>query len=205
MDAALGLRAHSGWAALVALGRVGSELRLIERRRVELIDSGDEYWAKQPYHAADGLDRGAAHDVVQRGIASARRVALRQLKRVTDQLAALGHRTCACGVIVGGGMPGWSVDEILAVHFRMHKAEGELFCAALLHAAEACDLEAIAIPEKQLRERARAELHSTGAAIDAAIAALGKSVGPPWAKDQKTAMLAAWIALERATTARAPA
>jgi len=31
-------------------------------------------------------------------------------------------------------MPDWSTDEILAVHFRMHKAEGELFRDALVRA-----------------------------------------------------------------------
>ena len=37
-------------------------------------------------------------------------------------------------------MPDWSVEEILAVHFRMHKAEGVLFRDALVEAANACGL-----------------------------------------------------------------
>ena len=198
MDVALGLRAHAGWAALVAIGRADGELALVDRRRVELIEPGDEHWAKQPYHAAHGLDRNAAHDVVRRGIESARRVAQREVAREVGQLAAGGSRVRASGVLVGAGMPDWSVDDILAVHFRMHKAEGELFRAALLHACECCDLEAVAIPEKRLREQAADSLHLSGAAIDAALAALGKTAGRPWASDQKTAALAAWIALARA-------
>jgi hypothetical protein len=197
MDLALGLRAHSGWAALVALGCRDGEPVLVERRRIEMIDPGDAYWAKQPYHAAEGLDRSAAHDVVRRGIESAQRVARRELGRAAQALAANGHRARACGVLVGAGMPGWSVDEILSVHFRMHKAEGELFRSALLEAAEACDLATLAIPEKQLREHAQAALRRPGPAIDAALRALGRAAGPPWAADQKSAALAAWIAHAR--------
>jgi len=200
MDAALGLRAHSGWAALVAIGYDGREPALLDRCRVELIEAGDDHWAKQPYHAAHGLDRRAAHAVVHRGIESAHRVASRELARAAATLARSGHRVCACGVLVGTApMPAWSVDEILAVHFRMHKAEGELFRSALLHAAESCDLAATAIPECELREHANSSLRRSGAAIDAAIAALGASAGRPWAKDQKLSALAAWIALARST------
>ena len=34
------------------------------------------------------------------------------------------NEVAACAVLVGQSMPDWSVEEILAVHFRMHKAEG---------------------------------------------------------------------------------
>jgi hypothetical protein len=37
-------------------------------------------------------------------------------------------------------MPNWSTDEILAVHVRMHKAEGALFRDVLVAGARACDL-----------------------------------------------------------------
>jgi hypothetical protein len=199
MDVAFGLRAHSGWAALVTIGRgARQEIAMVDRRRLELIEPGDEHWARAPYHAAEGLARDDAHAMVQRGIESARRIAIRELKRLAADAAAQGHRARACGVLAGSGMPSWSVDEILAVHFRMHKAEGELFRGALLHGAEACDLAPVAILERELRDAAAAALHRPPAAIDAAIAALGRSAGPPWAADQKAAALVAWIALERA-------
>ena len=47
-------------------------------------------------------------------------------------------------------MPAWSVDEILAVHFRMHKAEGVLFREALAGAATKCGLRLVQVPEKEL-------------------------------------------------------
>ena len=195
MDVAFGLKAHSGWAALVALGREGRALRVVERSRVELTRPEDAYWAKQPYHAADGLAREDAHDVVRRGIASARELAASELRKTAEDAAAKGHAVRACAVLVGSPMPGWSVDEVLAVHFRMHKAEGELFRDALLRGGEACGLPTLPIPEKELARRAGSALRRSEAEIQEQLAALGKSAGSPWGRDQKDAALAAWIAL----------
>jgi hypothetical protein len=44
--AAIGIRAHSGWGALVALT---SELEVLERKRIDIIDRGVT-GAGQPYH-----------------------------------------------------------------------------------------------------------------------------------------------------------
>lgn len=185
---AFGLKAHSGWAALVAVAEERGALTVAARRRLELIDPADAHWSKQPYHAAEGLDPDEARDVVARGIAAARQIAARELRAAVEELQNEGRKVAACAVLLGAPMPAWSVDEILAVHFRMHKAEGELFRNALVRAAEACRIRFVGIPENALATRADAELHER-------IAALGKSVGPPWGKDQKEAALAAWLAL----------
>ena len=63
-----------------------------------------------------------------------------------------------CAVLVGEPMPDWSVDQILAVHFRMHKAEGVLFRKALVDAAVKAKLSVIRVPEKQLNDFAKKEL-----------------------------------------------
>jgi hypothetical protein len=93
-------------------------------------------------------------------------------------------------------MPDWTVDEILAVHFRMHKAEGVLFRDALAGAARSCRLKLLEVPEKQLDEQAERALATSVSSLRKTIASLGKSVGPPWGKDQKDAALAAMIALQ---------
>ena len=92
-------------------------------------------------------------------------------------------------------MPDWSIDEILAVHFRMHKAEGVLFPDALVKGARACGLNVIAIPEKRLNEYAERSLVRPMSTLMKKIETLGKSVGAPWGKDQKSAVLAAMIGL----------
>jgi hypothetical protein len=192
---ALGLKAHSGWAALVALAAPDGALTVVDRRRIELIDGADVFWAKQPYHAAEGLEPDDARDVVKRGIASARRLAVRELRAAVKRAREAKHEIAACAVLASDPMPDWSVAEILAVHFRMHKAEGVLFRDALARAAETCDLRLVSIREKGLVEHAERALAAPDARLSQTITELGKSVGAPWGADQKQAALAAWVGL----------
>jgi hypothetical protein len=92
-------------------------------------------------------------------------------------------------------MPDWSTDDILAVHFRMHKAEGVLFPEALCRAAKTCRLPFDTIPEKRLDKYAEDTLAQPLSKSIETIGNLGKTVGPPWGKDQKSAALAAILAL----------
>lgn len=186
MKVAFGMKAHSGWAALVVLGTPGGEPQVVDRCRMELVDKGDMPWAKQPYHAAERLNASAARDLVRRGIEAARRIAVREMRTALGRVSDAGHEVVACAVLVLDPMPEWTVDEILAVHFRMHKAEGVLFREALVLAARACDLKVHEIHEKKLDD------HPSRKTIDS----LRKSVGPPWGKDQKDASVAALIALQ---------
>jgi hypothetical protein len=192
---AFGLKAHSGWSVLIVLGVANGELQVLDRRRIELVETEEAHWAKQPYHAAEGLDRDSARDLVNRGVESARRVAVRELHAAVERARSSGHDLVGCAVLVPEPMPAWSTDEILAVHFRMHKAEGVLFPDALARAAVACGLSVLTIPEKQLNERAGEALATPASELIERIATLGKSVGAPWGKDQKNAALAAMIAL----------
>ena len=227
MKVAFGLKAHSGWAALVVLGESGGRLQVAERLRIELVESADASWAKQPYHAAEEIagakDRGlvmgdaesahrlavreltkgnpeSAHrlagELVRKGIASARRVAAAELRAAVRRARAAGREVVACAVLTGDPMPAWSVDEILAVHFRMHKAEGHLFRDALARGAVAAGLRLVRVPEKTLDQHAERTLEARAASLRRTIAALGKSAGPPWGRDQKDAALAALIALK---------
>jgi len=243
MKVAFGLKAHSGWAALVVLGESGGRLQVAERLRIELVESADASWAKQPYHAAEEIagakdrglvmgdaesahrlavreltkgDAGSAHrlavreltkgnpesahrlagELVRKGIASARRVAAAELRAAVRRARAAGREVVACAVLTGDPMPAWSVDEILAVHFRMHKAEGHLFRDALARGAVAAGLRLVRVPEKTLDQHAERTLEARAASLRRTIAALGKSAGPPWGRDQKDAALAALIALK---------
>jgi len=189
---AFGMKAHSGWAALVVVGRGDGDAIVLDRRRIELVD--DE-WARQPYHAAEELKPDRARDVVKRGVEQAHRIALREMRAALKRESDRANEVAACAVLVGEPMPDWTTDEILAVHFRMHKAEGVLFRDALVRAGEACGLRLVAIPEKHLTTRAQAALGAPASGLVRKVATLGKSVGPPWGKDQKDAALAALVAL----------
>jgi hypothetical protein len=195
MRVALGFKAHSGWAALVALGRAAGGLLVVDRRRIELADPADGEWARQPYHAAEGLPPARAKAVVERGVATARRMAAAELRRAVFRAKDAGHRVIGCGVLVGRPMPDWTVDEILAVHFRMHQAEGVLYRDVLIHAARTCKLPIVEAREQQISAEAARRLKRSASQLTEQVSALKSQVGAPWGKDQKDAALAAMVAL----------
>jgi hypothetical protein len=195
MKVAFGMKAHSGWAALVVIGQDDTGFVVIDRRRIELVE--DE-WAKQPYHAAENMKPDAARDLVKRGVQAARRIAIREMRAASKRERERKNDLTGCAVLVANPMPDWSVDEILAVHFRMHKAEGVLFRDALARAAKECGLKLFEIPEKLLMKYAESTLGTGASNLAKEIVILGKSAGPPWGKDQKDAALAALIALQSA-------
>src|SRR5579862_9040332 len=52
--AALGIRIHSGWGALVAVSHENGEIEILDRHRISITGTTDA-GASQPYHAARNL------------------------------------------------------------------------------------------------------------------------------------------------------
>jgi hypothetical protein len=183
MRAALGFRAHSGWAALVAVGGTFGAPRILERRRIVIADP-EMPGSKQPYHSAVGLSLPEAERFVKRAIDSSRSLAVEAITAARNSLQARGHEITACGVVVGSGKPLPALEKILAAHPLLHTAEGEMFREVLLCAARECEFQAIGVPQKDLDP-----------AVLKRIDSLGKLIGPPWTQDQKFATIAALMAL----------
>jgi hypothetical protein len=188
MNLALGWKAHSGWAALIAAGLQKGRLVVVERCRVGLID---EPWQKQPYHAAESLEIRQARALIAQGIAAVQQTAWREMTAAIARESASGHRVVSCAVLVGKPMPDWSVDDILAVHIRMHKAEGVLFQRALIEAARRCGLPLCEVNASSLEQL------GAGSEMPQQLQRIGKELGPPWGMDQKDAARGAYIALHR--------
>jgi hypothetical protein len=70
-----------------------------------------------------------------------------------------------------------------------------MFREVLVAGARACGVGLATLREKSALEDAAKKLGWTRATLDARIAALGRSAGPPWGKDQKEAAAAALVAL----------
>jgi hypothetical protein len=181
LKVAAAFKTHSGWAAVVVVAAAGDRYDVIERRRIELVDPEDAGWAKAVYHAVEGRELAVAERVVAKGIAAVRSVARRELVQLVERLRGAGHEPAGCGVLVGAPMPRYSVEDVLAVHVRMHQAEGAMFVDALCDAVEHAGVPLV-------RVAARDAEHEAGSHT---IAALGKRLGPPWAKDQRSAAVAA--------------
>ena len=77
MRVALGLKARTGRAILVAIG-APDPARVLQRTELKLLPSGDF----APYHAAEGLPSAAAHKRVDRSIAAAHRLAEEGIRRL---------------------------------------------------------------------------------------------------------------------------
>ena len=186
---ALGLKARTGRAIAVAIG--GEPPRVIDRAQMRLLPEG----AFAPYHVAEALAPGARQASVDRDVAVAHRLAEQGIRDAIGRLREAGHEVCACGVLAGAGMPDWTTDEIVAVHVRMHQAEGKLFRDVLVAGARACGLAPVALREKFAIDAAASSLGIARDEVEGRLATLGKSAGAPWGKDQKEAALAALAAL----------
>jgi len=189
--AAIGFKPRTGRAVLVVLVSEGANVEVLERAEVPLLPPGEF----ATYHAAEGLEPEAARKYVKGSIARAQRLATAAIRDAVKRCKAAGHEVAGCGVLVGTGMPEWTTDEILAVHVRMHKAEGELFRTVLVEGARECGLEPATLPDKTALDTAAKKLGLTRAKFDAQLAAIGKAAGPPWAQYQREAAAAALVAL----------
>jgi len=192
MRVALGLKARTGRAILVIVGVNGADFQVIERAELKLLPDG----AFAPYHAIEGLKPEAARKSLNSSIASAHRLAEVGMRNAVERIKNAGHEERGCCVLVGSGMPDWTTDEILAAHFRMHKAEGELFRKVLVESAAAIELKVTTLPHKSPFDAAVTTLGITRPQLDALVTALGKQAGPPWGQHQKEAAVAAIVALQ---------
>jgi len=188
MRTGLGFRAHSGWAAMVAVAGTIDAPRVLERRRIIVADP-ELTGSKQPYHAAAELPFPKAEQFVLERIESSRGLALEALSAAVKELRSRGHEVAGCGVVLGSGRALPALDGILASHALIHTAEGEMFREVLVWAARECRLPVTGVREKEL-----------DAGVLERIGSLGKLIGPPWTQDQKYATVAAFMALGRASS-----
>ncbi len=193
-SAAVGFRAHSGWAALVVLGGSPTSPTVVDRRRIEIADP-KVHGSKQPFHAAEPLDLKEAEKLIQRCADSTRYLALSAVRAVLDDVRKQGYEVVSCGLLQGSGRPLPGLLAILASHPLLHTAEGEFFREALVHASERCGLVVTRVRERELLERGSAAFRLPADKLQRRIAEMGQSIGPPWAQDQKQAALVAWLAL----------
>jgi hypothetical protein len=183
MRTALGFRAHSGWAALVAVAGTIDAPRVLERRRIVIADP-EMPGSKQPYHAAAELSFPQGEALVARAIESSRAWAVEAMSAAIKSFRSQGHEVAGCGIVLGSGLALPPLEKILASHAMIHTAEGEMFRDVLVWAAKECGLPVVVVREKSLDAASLKRIDS-----------LGKLIGPPWTKDQKYAAVAALMTL----------
>lgn len=191
---AIGIRVHSGWGALVAVsGKAGSEL-IQDRRRIEIIDP-QMAGAAQPYHFVEKLDLRAAEKHIARCAAMASRLALDGLREVASALRDRGCHLAGAAILLSSGRVLPDLPGILASHAMIHAAEGDFFRQAFREASENLKIPVTGIREKELDDHATRVFGKTAPGLRERIYGLGRTLGPPWTTDEKTAALAAAIVL----------
>jgi hypothetical protein len=193
---ALGLRAHSGWAVLVALRGTSAAAVVVDRRRLSLCDGS---FPRQPYHAAENLAAAKAQALVSRSLETAHRLAREALAQAVKDRRGAGHEVTGAGLLLGSGRPlPAELSAILRAHPLIHTAEGVMYREALRLGCERAGVAVVGVREREVEATACQRLKLAPLALRARVAALGEPLGPPWSQDEKLAALAAWLVLTRA-------
>jgi hypothetical protein len=192
--AAIGVRVHSGWGALIAVaGQSGAE-EIIERRKVVIIDS-KKPGAVQPYHYVQEMELPPAERHLAQCAIDSKRLAREALGHISAELLNRGYSLAGAAILLSSARPLPDLEEILASHALIHTAEGEFFRQSFRHAFENLEVPVIGIRERELDERVQKAFGKLAAQIRKNINGMGRILGPPWTQDEKTAALAAAIAL----------
>ena len=184
-EVAAGIRDHSGWAVLVVLGGPADQPGLLDRRRLTLCP---EDLPRQAFHAAAACRSGEEAAAVVARVEEAVAAACRR---------AIGELDPGTAVAVGKGparLPS-ELAAILASHQLLHAAEGDLYRRHLAAAAADLGVPVVRYGPKTVLADAAAAVGSAPALLDGRLRELGRSVGPPWQQDHRTAAAAAILTL----------
>jgi hypothetical protein len=192
--AAIGVRVHSGWGALIAVAGQNRAKEIIERQKVTVIDA-KKPGAVQPYHYVEEMKRPAAERHLTQCAIDSKRMAREALDHISSELLKRGYSLAGAAILLSSARPLPNLDAILGSHALIHTAEGEFFRQAFRHAFESLGLPVTGIRERDLEEHAAKTFGRSAAAIQRHLDTMGRSLGPPWTKDQKIAALAAAIVL----------
>ena len=165
--------------------------RVIDRRAIELSDAAVPT-SRQPYHAVRDAQPSQAAKLERRLRGLVERITKRSLGALLKEYRQQGRPVGRVALVVGSLI---DPARIANDHIRAHALEGQLFRTALARAARTARLPCTTLVERSLYETAATRLKRSPAALRRAVTALGDSVDGPWRADEKTATIAAWLAL----------
>ena len=195
--AALGFHMHSGWGVLVAVSGDANLVELLDRRRIVVADPKIP-GAIQPYHFAAQLEPPEQEKHLASSAASSARLAAKAIAEVIKELDGRHYGVVGASILLASGRPLPPLAKILAAHPLIHTAEGEFFRHTAHSACEGLQIPVTAIRVRELDAQAKVAFAKRAGQVQSSIASLGRSVGPPWTSDHKTAALAAALLLVRA-------
>src|SRR5437899_4003154 len=110
--AAIGIRMHSGWGALVVVSNSAGAVEVIERRRIAITTPGTP-GANQPYHFAEHLELPAAEKFLGSCFATSERLAFAAVRDVVGELRVCEYRVVGSAILLASGRPLPPLSKIL--------------------------------------------------------------------------------------------
>ena len=178
----IGISDHGGWAVLVTASGDG---KLLDRRRVELLDRGLP--TLPHHHPARGSSLEQAIQMVERVRSSAERNAVLALDAVASavpRIHGVALRECQ-------PLPP-TIAERLQNYRAQNVADWVMYRQALAAAAEARGWPVFWFRARTVIAQASRALDLES--LDAHFSAIRAAIGPPWTMDHKLAMAAAIVA-----------
>jgi hypothetical protein len=197
--AAIGVRMHSGWGALVAVSNNSGAVEVLDRRRISVTIPGTP-GAIQPYHFVENFKLPEAESFLANCFAVSSRLASAAIREVLDELRSRKFRVVGSAILLASGRPLPPLQKILAAHPLIHTAEGEFFREAFSQASKALHLPVTGIRERDLDDRLQSTFAKSATRLRRQVSTLGRTLGPPWTREQKTATLAALLLLANKQT-----
>ncbi len=191
--AAIGIRPHSGWGALVVVAGNPGAIQVLDRRRIAI--APNLKGANQPFHFVKDRSLPAAERYLAECAAASEQLALEALRETIEEARRRRKIVASCAILLAAGRNLPPLSKILASHPLIHTAEGEFFRQSFRSAGERLNLPVTGIRERDLDPRAQAVFGADTDSVKREIAGLGSSLGPPWTTDQKSACLAALLVL----------
>jgi hypothetical protein len=194
-QAALGWKLHTGWALLVAVAGRPDDIRVLFRRRVELLPTASSV-SRFVYHQASEMAPPKAKELVESAMKAGRESARLAVHDAIAELQSRGIAVNVCGVLCGAAAPSQDLAAIRRSHPLIHAAEGALFQKAIVSACENSGLEVVLAREREVWSHAAAGWDITETEFRKNVDLLRKSPGAPWSADYKASTAIAFLALK---------
>lgn len=188
-----GVRVKTGKAIAVLLRGPSDSPIVVMRREWVLIDPKRPD-TLQPYHAVMDLPWAAAQKAARKTATIVTAIAAKEIGEWAREVRESGLTLGGVGIVVGSDQ---DPSKIGNPHIRAHAAEGRFFREAIEAGTDALGLSRCCFLEKEIYERAAAELGLSVETLKDRATQLGATVGRPWRGDEKVAAVSAWVMLVR--------
>ncbi len=192
--AAIGVKMHSGWGALVAVTLNSGKIEILHRRRISVIVPGAA-GAIQPYHYVENFKLEEAEKFLANCFANSTRLAAAAIREVLEELRARKYRVIGSAIVQASGRPLPALQKTLAAHPLIHTAEGEFFREAFAQASHSQNIPTTKFRERDLPTQLQSTHPKSATKLLNQISLMGRTLGPPWTQDQKSATQAALLLL----------